>query len=185
MKSAEPVTSKDYNMFDRARTALLHGTPEQRFNMAAIITDHLAQLRSSSETPAGAWLPIETAPSDGTEFIVFHKEAGVCACFRTGPESSWYCMDGWNTYVNADGSKRPGLTSFVDPPERWMPMPKPPSQKASESLDPNRQWEAEFEARTCSAYCKCKGLAARDRNRCLRCGKEVGPPSQNGSEQRK
>lgn len=96
--------------------------------------DEIEAARRQDETTASDWQPIETAPTDGTEFIVFHKEAGVCACFRTGPESNWYCMDGWNTYVNADGSKRPGLTSFVEPPERWMPMPKPPAVKASAEL---------------------------------------------------
>lgn len=80
-----------------------------------------------SPVETSGWRPIETAPTDGTEFVVFHKEAGVCACFRTGPTSAWYCMDGWNTYKNADGSERPGLTSFVSPPECWQPMPTPPS----------------------------------------------------------
>lgn len=78
MKSAEPVTSKDYNMFDRARTALLHGTPEQRFNMAAIITDHLAQLRSSSETSERPMtlgrLVLETARGNVKERTVSGKE---------------------------------------------------------------------------------------------------------------
>lgn len=82
------------------------------------------------ETSGSGWQPIATAPADGTEFIAFHKVAGVCACFRTGPRSPWYCMDGWNTYTN-DGLERPKLTSFIDPPECWMPMPKHPESPLS------------------------------------------------------
>jgi hypothetical protein len=43
-------TSKTETILDQARTALLHGTPEQRFNMAHILTDHLEQLRSVETT---------------------------------------------------------------------------------------------------------------------------------------
>lgn len=41
--------TKTIDILDQARTALLHGEPHQRFNMAAIITDHLAQLRAADE----------------------------------------------------------------------------------------------------------------------------------------
>jgi hypothetical protein len=97
----------------------------------------------SVETSSSGWQPISTAPTDGTEFIAFHKEAGVCACFRTRAASPWYCMDGWNTYTNADGSQRPRLTSFINPPECWMPMPKrpgSPEEPACHHLPGQAEW---------------------------------------------
>jgi hypothetical protein len=45
-------SSNTRSLLDQARTALLHGTPEQRFNMAVIISDHLSRQRSSHETKA-------------------------------------------------------------------------------------------------------------------------------------
>ena len=129
------------------------------------------------------WQPIDTAPADGTEFIVFHKEAGVCACFRTGPTSPWYCMDGWNTYKNADGTERPGLTSFIEPPERWMSMPtapllqqepaaETPASKADETawlIEMNLggicYWKASADAR-------CVGEFDPDPNNALRLSRE-------------
>lgn len=38
-------SSKTVDILEQARRALLHGTPEQRFNMAAILTDYLATMR--------------------------------------------------------------------------------------------------------------------------------------------
>ena len=70
---------------------------------------------------------IETAPTDGTEVIVFHPEGGVCAGFCPGYGYAWYCMDGRNTRISENtGASIPILTSFVSQPTHWMPLPKPP-----------------------------------------------------------
>jgi len=61
--------TKTVDILDQARTALLHGTPEQRFNMAAILTDHLAQLRSDEpESPLsdGVW---KSGSADGEPWV--------------------------------------------------------------------------------------------------------------------
>jgi hypothetical protein len=74
------------------------------------------------------WQPIETAPKDGTEIIVFHPEGGVCAAFCPGDDFDWHCMDGSNTIVGSrSGRSIPSMTSFIHPPTHWMPLPEPPA----------------------------------------------------------
>lgn len=76
--------------------------------------------------PAG-WLPIESAPKDGTEIIIFHPQAGVCAAFCPGDGFAWHCMDGMNTAIGKkSGQSIPVMTSFVDAPTHWMPLPAAP-----------------------------------------------------------
>lgn len=73
------------------------------------------------------WLPIESAPKDGTEIIVFHPKAGVCAAFCPGDGFAWHCMDGMNTAIGKNsGQSIPVMTSFVDAPTHWMPLPAAP-----------------------------------------------------------
>lgn len=74
------------------------------------------------------WQPIETAPKDGTEIIVFHPIAAVCAAFCPAPGFAWHCMDGQNTVIGAvSGVSIPRMTSFIEPPTHWQPLPEPPS----------------------------------------------------------
>lgn len=75
------------------------------------------------------WMPIETAPKDGTEIIVFHPAAGVCAAFCPQEGFAWHCMDGQNRFINNLGVSIPRMTSFIEPPTLWQPLPPPPSQK--------------------------------------------------------
>lgn len=73
------------------------------------------------------WKPIESAPKDGTEIIVFHPQAGVCAAFCPGDGFAWHCMDGMNTGIGKkSGQSIPIMTSFVEPPTHWMPLPAEP-----------------------------------------------------------
>jgi len=77
------------------------------------------------------WRPIETAPKDGTEIIVYHHIAGVCAAFCPKDGFSWHVMDGCNTIIGKkSGVSIPRLTSFVDKPTYWMPLPEPPQEKS-------------------------------------------------------
>lgn len=74
------------------------------------------------------WLPIDSAPRDGRELIVFHPVAGVCAAFCPGDGFAWHVMDGQNTYIGKkSGASLPSLTSFIEPPTHWQPLPAPPS----------------------------------------------------------
>lgn len=86
----------------------------------------MSNLKHAASINTG-WQPIETAPMDGTEIIVFHKEGGVCAAFCPGDGFSWHCMDGRNTAKGEkSGASIPVMTSFVKPPTHWMPLPLPP-----------------------------------------------------------
>ncbi|MCG7324319.1 hypothetical protein [Achromobacter sp. ACRQX] len=73
------------------------------------------------------WKPIASAPKDGTEIIVFHPEAGVCAAFCPADGFAWHVMDGMNTVVGSKSGKSiPVMTSFLKPPTHWMPLPSAP-----------------------------------------------------------
>ena len=60
------------------------------------------------------WKPIETAPKDGTEVLVWGYGQMSVAKFISGVHGEWkvYTSDGWY-----------GYDSF---PTHWMPLPKPP-----------------------------------------------------------
>ena len=77
-----------------------------------------------------SWQPIETAPKDGTEVLLFW-------CAEHGPEYVEYLACGaWGEY--RDGSGGWGGESFHSKPEgywtrligekptHWMPLPEPP-----------------------------------------------------------
>jgi hypothetical protein len=82
------------------------------------------------------WQPIETAPKDGTEIIVFHKIAGVCAAFCPADGFAWHCMDGSNTTISQkSGQSIPVMTSFLEPPICWMPLPSPPNSQTKSADD--------------------------------------------------
>lgn len=92
------------------------------------------------------WKPIDSAPKDGTEIIVFHPEAGVCAAFCPGDGFAWHCMDGMNTVVGSKSGKSiPAMTSFLKPPTHWMPLPAAPGSTSSAPGDAQDERQA-FEA---------------------------------------
>ena len=61
------------------------------------------------------WQPIETAPIDGTEVLVFGpKQDGVyLAAYKYG---DWCVAGPWDD----------GWTELLSPPTHWMPLPEPP-----------------------------------------------------------
>ena len=76
------------------------------------------------------WLPIETAPKDGTEVLVGVDIATVWivrnARFVRGedwmePESE----DGWWAYCNSVSQE---MLEGIFAPTHWMPMPDPPQK---------------------------------------------------------
>ena len=79
------------------------------------------------------WQPIETAPKDGSVFLIVDMKSSrpmaYAACWW--PERDdlypWAIFEG----VNTDG----GLNSYSRkyPPTHWMPMPEPPSNPAGGS----------------------------------------------------
>lgn len=72
------------------------------------------------------WQPIETAPKDGTDVLLFRATK-----YRVLPPTvaGWFdkgVIPGWYTYDEPD-------KAFDGEPTHWMPLPAPPSlQPASE-----------------------------------------------------
>lgn len=102
--------------------------PGMRVSTWSIFKAMIAAAPPQGESSEG-WMPIETAPKDGTEIIVFHPAAGVCAAFCPQEGFAWHCMDGQNRFINNLGVSIPRMTSFIEPPTLWQPLPPPPSQK--------------------------------------------------------
>ncbi|OZI23721.1 hypothetical protein CAL26_09830 [Bordetella genomosp. 9] len=95
--------------------------------------------RAHPQQPSG-WRDIASAPKDGTEIIVFHPEGGVCAAFCPGEGFAWHCMDGMNKVIGQkSGNSIPRMTSFVQPPTHWQPLPPPPSAHPAEQQEGDQQ----------------------------------------------
>lgn len=80
------------------------------------------------------WQPIETAPKDGTDLLLYTAEGITQGQYldpeKDGPDSMGH-DGGWMSY---DGYSYPGRSFgnpkyFCDPqaqPTHWMPLPEPP-----------------------------------------------------------
>lgn len=63
------------------------------------------------------WLPIETAPKDGTQVLLYHRRYGtIRGAWRNTGDEYGECWAG--TYM------MPGLTEIQ--PTHWQPLPQPP-----------------------------------------------------------
>ena len=61
------------------------------------------------------WQPIETAPRDGSEILLWDKEFEACAVgYFFEPFAQWVAF--------------PGCTEEVNP-THWMPLPQPPEEE--------------------------------------------------------
>ncbi len=75
------------------------------------------------------WQPISTAPKDGTEVLVYRKDAGIfMASFREAADEDGECY--WFSISGED------LTG--DLPTHWMPLPEPPKENGSMTITPNQ-----------------------------------------------
>lgn len=63
------------------------------------------------------WMPIETAPKDGTPVLIFDNPIVVAAYFDTAPKDS-----GGQTW------RMQGMCEWFDP-SHWMPLPPPPTDE--------------------------------------------------------
>ena len=60
------------------------------------------------------WQPIETAPKDGYDYLVYNSVSEECfVAYRYGGVGSWYFSD---------------RHALKDEPSHWMPLPKPPKE---------------------------------------------------------
>lgn len=88
-----------------------------------------------------AWLPIDSAPKDGTVILAYRPDQGVFAAHHVDhgdflglPEDEWE-QPGWWTTDGGDLSS-PDLM-----PTHWMPMPEPPSSEAAVLKTPSGKEE--------------------------------------------
>ena len=83
-----------------------------------------------SEPDAHGWLPIETAPKDGTNILVHWPEMFHCsftAHWNTGKWSDAPIGWKWSGWSN---------NAFQVGPTHWQPLPKPPISQSSGPLTP-------------------------------------------------
>lgn len=85
--------------------------------------------------PAG-WQPIETAPKDGTNILVFYTKASVDFCHIAWWDNGEFYKEqgyqniedatGWWSYIK-DSFSSHKLNGY-DAPTHWMPLPQPPKE---------------------------------------------------------
>jgi len=78
----------------------------------------VAALRAALEELGGGWQPIETAPKDGTEIIVWWPEIGHPYITK------------WTRFINGNLYRDGWHCGIweVERPTHWMPLPKPPKE---------------------------------------------------------
>ena len=82
------------------------------------LRSELAALKAENESlKRDQWQPIETAPKDGTVFLVCRKHATHPLMVRYESSYDWF--------ANYDGEHVYDLT-------HWMPLPKPPAMAQGE-----------------------------------------------------
>lgn len=79
------------------------------------------------EPDAHGWMPIESAPTDGTEFLAYDpvaKKYDVCTAEILPP---YYRVRFSVNVTQCDGTYGPSRDDFHDTrATRWQPLPKPP-----------------------------------------------------------
>lgn len=80
-----------------------------------------AAARIMASAPPAVWQPIETAPKDGTEVLIY--DAAWCG----GPPRRE--VSRWTWTINRKGERIGGDWSGVSAPTHWMPLPSPPDPR--------------------------------------------------------
>jgi hypothetical protein len=70
-----------------------------------------------------SWLPIETAPRDGTEILAISEDGVIRVC-----SAKMFWKDRWEVF--RDDKHSPGHTWSIIP-THWMPLPAPPTQDSA------------------------------------------------------
>lgn len=71
---------------------------------------------------ANGWMPIESAPKDGTRVLIWQGEAYV----------AWFEREyAWVSHGGAWISERYRSDTYEYAPTHWQPLPKPPVSEAS------------------------------------------------------
>lgn len=74
------------------------------------------------------WLPIESAPKDGSYCLLFFDD---CPVWDGNMEVGMWCGDCWWGCGGPNGNTELGLFSshHGENPTHWMPLPEPPEPK--------------------------------------------------------
>lgn len=116
--TALPVEPND--LISRLERAVTLGTSigvrgKSPHNIYNIADEALTALRALSATRTDLWEPIETAPKDRSEILVWRK--------------GWRYPHNavWDPNVGEEGSwENPFSPHFMDQPTHWQPLPAPP-----------------------------------------------------------
>lgn len=73
------------------------------------------------------WQPIETAPKDGTEILVWAKEGRRCARWVPGNHRH---KQGWADWIEDADEDYLSEIVYLHPTD-WMPLPDPPTSSES------------------------------------------------------
>jgi hypothetical protein len=85
----------------------------------------IAALKAHQSQPVGQWMPIETAPKDGTRFLAYFNHMCV---------EAWYSQ-AWEMFLNSKSKVRNPIN-----PSHWMPLPAAPgSQPVVEQAEASQQ----------------------------------------------
>ena len=120
---------------DPKELRVTEGMTEQEFQ-ARILAD---QTLAKADYQVSEWRPIETAPKDGTEVLVYVEVATVpvahIAFYRSAEQwetEGQYCggwdsveeWEGWWSYVRHSVTQE--KLDDITTPTHWMPLPSPP-----------------------------------------------------------
>jgi len=97
-------------------------------HIADVLRERLAAQSSQDEaarasSAAAQWLPIETAPKDGTE-ILGHTDVGALVLY-------------WDTLSDNPERWSDGMSRYHRIPTHWMPLPAPPAEPADTGEAPD------------------------------------------------
>jgi len=88
--------------------------------------------QEQKHTP-GPWLPIETAPKDGTRILLFREGQQYVGrwypVYETWGVAAQREPGEWGSFTSI-GECRVGQVKFWDGPTHWMPLPPPPATGA-------------------------------------------------------
>jgi hypothetical protein len=98
----------------------------------------LVFITDPSEAPAGVevvklveergWMPIETAPKDGTKFLTWTKGCGGCVVVENDPDDPMptHIVPSGHQLMVDDGKTLHALRGEY--PTHWQPLPPPPTK---------------------------------------------------------
>ena len=115
--------AKDANM------AWPHTAPHRAVQLVEAGTSAAELHPSPTEGMVGKWMPIETAPKDGTTVLVSPPTWQVRACSTAHYNADRYAKKP-RPFWERDDALRLISISRDTPPTHWMPLPHPPTTSA-------------------------------------------------------